>query len=79
VASLASLAKKSMIAVDGKDSRFRLLETTRVYASAKLKEAGEFQRVAKLHAIYSCRLFAAEENNWEEQAPEAWLAERGTS
>ena len=77
-ACLASLAKKSMIAVDDKDSRFRLLETTRLYASAKLKEAGELQRVAKLHAIYCCRLFAEEENNWEERAPEAWLAEHGT-
>jgi predicted ATPase/DNA-binding winged helix-turn-helix (wHTH) protein len=76
-ASLASLAKKSMIAVDDKSGRFRLLEITRLYANAKLEEAGEIPRVAELHAIYSCRLFAAEKNNWEERVPEAWVAEHG--
>jgi predicted ATPase/DNA-binding winged helix-turn-helix (wHTH) protein len=77
-ANVAGLAKKSMISIDSKDSRFRLLETTRAYAGAKLKEAGELRQVAKLHAIYCCRLSIAEENNWEERAADAWLAERGT-
>lgn len=76
-ADVTSLAKKSMVAIDSKDSRFRLLETTRAYAGAKLKEAGGLRQVAKLHAIYCCRLIFAEENNWE-RAAETWLTERGT-
>jgi len=69
VASVASLVKKSMVFVDNGDGRLRLLETTRDYAREKLKKAGEFQRIAELHATYCCNCIAAEEVGWEERAP----------
>jgi len=52
--SLADLAAKSLIAADvgAGDVRFRLLETTRAYALAKLEETGETETLAARCATY---------------------------
>ena len=52
--SLADLATKSLIAADvgAGDVRFRLLETTRAYALAKLEETGETETLAARYATY---------------------------
>ena len=51
---IASLVMKSLISADFTQAvpRYRLLETTRVYARAKLRERGEFDRLSKRHATY---------------------------
>ena len=52
--SLADLAAKSLIAADvgAGDVQFRLLETTRAYALAKLEETGETETLAARYATY---------------------------
>ena len=54
VDAVDSLVAKSLVsAVDANGrTRFRLLETTRVYALAKLEESGEKQAIALRHAKY---------------------------
>jgi len=51
---LTELAAKSLIAVEASDAepRLQLLETTRVYAFAKLAESGEMDLIARRHAEY---------------------------
>ena len=54
VESLANLVSKSLVAVSagGIKPRYRLLETTRVYALEKLTASGEFETVARRHAAF---------------------------
>ncbi len=51
---VASLVEKSLISVSQTDhaSSYRLLDTTRAYAAAKLKERGEADATARRHAFY---------------------------
>lgn len=51
---LASLVAKSLVVLeaDGAMVRYRLLDTTRAYALAKLEESGESHQVARLHAEF---------------------------
>ena len=51
---VANLATKSLVATDiSSDVTYhRLLDTTRAYALEKLRESGEFERTAFLHAAY---------------------------
>jgi predicted ATPase/DNA-binding winged helix-turn-helix (wHTH) protein len=60
---LESLVAKSLIAADigSGNVRFRLLETTRVYALTKLQEGGELNTLAQRHAIYYRDLLEAPE------------------
>ena len=50
---IASLVMKSLVNADFTQEmpHYRLLETTRVYARAKLRKRGEFDRLSKRHAI----------------------------
>ena len=52
--SLASLVMKSLVTADLGDgaARFRLLDTTRAYALAKLADNGEADALARRHAAY---------------------------
>jgi predicted ATPase/DNA-binding winged helix-turn-helix (wHTH) protein len=54
VDALASLVAKSLVnaVVDGSTPRFRLLDTTRAYAQAKLIEAGDEPMTRRRHAVY---------------------------
>lgn len=51
---LSSLVAKSLVVleVDSAILRYRLLDTTRAYALAKLEESGESRQVARLHAEF---------------------------
>jgi predicted ATPase/DNA-binding winged helix-turn-helix (wHTH) protein len=51
---IANLAEKSLVALDGSvaSGRWRLLETTRVYAMEKLSETGEADAAARRHAMF---------------------------
>lgn len=57
---LASLVDKSLVLAEtaGDSLRYRLLESTRVYAREKLELAGEREACAELHLRYLHRLFA---------------------
>ena len=52
IEALEQLVVKSLVAVDtsGQSPRFRLLDTTRAYAGAKLREAGMAGEVSRRHA-----------------------------
>ncbi|WP_394845506.1 helix-turn-helix transcriptional regulator [Pendulispora brunnea] len=55
VHTLSSLVEKSLVSMDAggeEGARYRLLDTVRDYALAKLHEANEYDAAAKLHAIY---------------------------
>jgi predicted ATPase/DNA-binding winged helix-turn-helix (wHTH) protein len=63
---IARLVRKSLIALDtrGAATRYRLLDTTRVYARQKLAESGEFSATARRHAGYYRRLLERAERYW---------------
>jgi predicted ATPase/DNA-binding winged helix-turn-helix (wHTH) protein len=59
VDTVDSLVAKSLVdavIAEGNATRYRLLETTRVYATEKLQESGEASEVAERHAKYFTRL-----------------------
>jgi predicted ATPase/DNA-binding winged helix-turn-helix (wHTH) protein len=63
VDALGSLVDKSLVAtveVGGTGALYRLLDTTRAYAQAKLDESGERLSVAARHATYLCELLEQE-------------------
>src|SRR5215469_1338267 len=61
VERVANLAVKSLVSADvsGAVAHYRLLDTTRAYALGKLKEAGEDEQVARLHAEFFRDKFVA--------------------
>ncbi|WP_271895984.1 ATP-binding protein [Candidatus Phyllobacterium onerii] len=56
--AVGSLVDKSLIWTEGVDgsTRFRLLDTTRGYASAKLADSGGQNAAARRHALYFCNV-----------------------
>jgi predicted ATPase len=60
--AIASLAAKSLISTAVIDeSAYRLLDTTRAYAAAKLAERGEADSTARRHAIFYARFLEHDE------------------
>ena len=55
---LARLVEKSLVSVDehGRERRYRLLETVRIYARERLAEAGETSAIAARHAEWALAL-----------------------
>jgi len=72
---IANLVCKSLIAADphGEVARYRLLDTTRLYAFEKLKRSGEFQQVARRHAEYYLAFFAPADAESETRPQAEWL------
>ena len=59
VDTVDSLVAKSLVyavIAEGSSTRYRLLETTRVYATEKLQDSGEASEVSERHAKYFTRL-----------------------
>ncbi|MCC8935665.1 winged helix-turn-helix domain-containing protein [Bradyrhizobium sp. Arg68] len=58
--NLASLAAKSLVAVDlrGDSPQYRLLDTTRAYAMEKLRSKGQYRQAARRLAEFYIELFA---------------------
>ncbi|HEY0341219.1 MAG TPA: hypothetical protein VGC34_10465, partial [Steroidobacteraceae bacterium] len=54
LSTIDSLVAKSLVraVIQGSTTRYRLLETTRVYAAEKLEESGEALEIAERHARY---------------------------
>jgi non-specific serine/threonine protein kinase len=69
--AVANLVDKSLVAPDDSKMvwRWRLLETTRVYALEKLHESGEASRTARRHAEFYCALFVQFASDGQFQAP----------
>ncbi|TCA18544.1 adenylate/guanylate cyclase domain-containing protein [Rhizobium leguminosarum bv. viciae] len=72
---ITSLADKSLVAVDlhAPEARYRLLETTRQYVFAKLRESGERGRRRRL-AEYMTGLLGDGTNRWPKMRSESWIA-----
>jgi predicted ATPase/DNA-binding winged helix-turn-helix (wHTH) protein len=65
IEAMAGLFAKSMLAAESAAgaTQYRLLETTRLYASEKLTSSGEGSRTARRHAEHFLALFASEPND----------------
>jgi predicted ATPase/DNA-binding winged helix-turn-helix (wHTH) protein len=79
VDGLAGLVAKSLVAAElaGPVARYRLLHTTRAYASEKLAASGERERLARCHAEYHRGLFERAETEWDTRPTAEWLADYG--
>jgi len=75
----ANLVAKSLVAADigSATVRYRLLETMRVYALAKLTESGELSEVSRRHAEYFLSVFQQAEAKWETRPTAEWLEDYG--
>jgi predicted ATPase/DNA-binding winged helix-turn-helix (wHTH) protein len=71
---ILSLINKSLVVADvsGEDVRYRLLETTRVYAQELLAAAGESDQISRRHADYYRALFEAAEGEWQTRPTAEW-------
>jgi predicted ATPase/DNA-binding winged helix-turn-helix (wHTH) protein len=67
---VANLVAKSLVVADvgGARVRYRLLDTTRAYARAKLAESGELNEIARRHAEYFRGLFETAADGLENDA-----------
>jgi predicted ATPase/DNA-binding winged helix-turn-helix (wHTH) protein len=72
--ALLNLIAKSLVSADvsGDLVRYRLLETTRVYASEMLDAAGERPQVDRRHAEYYRSLFERAEAEWHNRPTAEW-------
>jgi len=80
VIRVASLVDKSLITashVGGATMYYRLLDTTRAYALAKLSESGESDAIARRHGEYYRNLFVQAEAEAEVLPADQWLANYG--
>ncbi|HET6234656.1 MAG TPA: hypothetical protein VFE41_06775, partial [Acetobacteraceae bacterium] len=77
VERLASLVAKSLVSTegDGAVARYRLLDTTRAYATEKLDESGERELLVLRHAEYYRDVFERAELEWESRPSAEWLAD----
>jgi predicted ATPase/DNA-binding winged helix-turn-helix (wHTH) protein len=76
---IANLVAKSLVTVDlsGESPKYRLLDTTRVYALEKLRKQGEYRHAAGRHARYLRAFFAKAEAESETRSLTEWLAVYG--
>jgi predicted ATPase len=68
--TVTGLVEKSLVVAEAArgSMRYRLLATTRSYASAKLQESGELDQVARLHAEYWLSVLVPAELDWQGHA-----------
>jgi predicted ATPase/DNA-binding winged helix-turn-helix (wHTH) protein len=64
---VGGLVAKSLVVSETSagETRFRLLETTRAYGLARLKESGQHDRIARCHAQYFQDLFGRADLDWQ--------------
>jgi len=72
---LIQLVNKSLVVAEeqGDESRFRLLETIRQYARARLFESEEIRTVANRHVDFFTKLAEEAEQNLSSHEQQAWL------
>jgi predicted ATPase/DNA-binding winged helix-turn-helix (wHTH) protein len=74
--SVTGLVAKSLVASEMEDvaTRYRLLETTRIYAAEKLDLSGEKDQTARRHAEFHCDLFERASVAWQTINADEWLS-----
>jgi predicted ATPase/DNA-binding winged helix-turn-helix (wHTH) protein len=77
--ALVSLVSKSLLTTDvgGPGIRYRLLHTTRAYASARLAESDERTEMLRRHAEHFRGMLEASVDDWEKMTRQQWLARYG--
>ena len=77
VEAVPNLVAKSLVSTlsDGRAPRYRLLDTTRAYALAKLRESGELAPTSTRHAVYFTRFFDDATATWAARPKAAWMEE----
>ena len=77
--AVIGLADKSLLAVDASDdpATFRMLETTRLYATSRLRESGEMAVVQRRHALHVLALLHEAEAAWSAAQLSAWRLRYG--
>jgi predicted ATPase/transcriptional regulator with XRE-family HTH domain len=72
---VASLASKSLLLAEsvGNEQRYRLLESSRQYANAKLIARGEQAKLARRHALFYVELAEQWQREWDTMPDHAWL------
>jgi predicted ATPase/DNA-binding winged helix-turn-helix (wHTH) protein len=73
--SITNLVAKSLVSVSIEKgaSFYRLLETTRAYASSKLEESGEKEALARRHAQHYLATLGQAEVEWHRRPAAEWL------
>ncbi|QUD88652.1 winged helix-turn-helix domain-containing protein [Phenylobacterium montanum] len=73
---VGALSGKSLIAVEsgGRSVRYRLLESTKVYAIEKLQVSGHWARAARNYAEATLASFLGAADEWARLGSDAWLA-----
>lgn len=76
VDDIAGLAAKSLIAAEFRDgiAQYRLLETTRMYALEKARDADELNEAMRRHALFYRELFLPAEADSETLSQARWMA-----
>jgi predicted ATPase/DNA-binding winged helix-turn-helix (wHTH) protein len=73
--TLDRLIDKSLVFVGHEDPpRYRVLETVRLDAQAKLRSSGEQDSIAERHARYYCRYFQDSDRAWRMMRDDEWDA-----
>ncbi len=77
---LMSLVGKCLLTADlsGNAIRYRFLQTTRAYASERLKESGERPEMLRRHAEHVHALLEGAVSHWERITRPEWLARYGS-
>lgn len=77
--AVMELVAKSLLTVDmsGDPTYFRLLETTRSYASSRLLESGELPAMRRRHAEHTLELLQESELAWRDAEVGAWRLRYG--
>src|SRR5262249_37391538 len=77
--TLSSLFVKSLLSVDGDGEivLYRMLDTTRAFATEKLEESGEQGIISRRHATYLCNALRDAEKDWEVTDPKVWIGKYG--
>ena len=76
VEALSALVDRSLVAVDTAHApRYRLLESPRAYALAKLAESGEAPALQRRHAQHMHRLYERAANDWLRVSDAVWSAQ----
>jgi predicted ATPase len=76
--ALGRLVDKSLVLAEGDEQpRYRLLETLRFHAEARLRESGEEAEIAERHARFYTALFERADEVWETMPDPEWVARYG--
>ena len=72
---LSSLVDKSLVQAEvfSSNGRYKLLESTREYASEKLEDAGEYEAAARAHALAFAEFAERLEREWRTTPDALWL------